>query len=114
MKDSGGQGVECLFSIEPHRCPSGILIGFLKTAHIPESLSLLRHYGIASVIADSGGRFVEAKALTSPTVYLRFHGRGGLYSSPYSIDQLTSFACKITVWLAEGRQVWAFFNNDIV
>jgi uncharacterized protein YecE (DUF72 family) len=79
----------------------------------PESLSLLRHYGIASVIADSGGRFAEADALTSPTVYLRFHGRGGLYSSPYSTDELTSFACKIKIWLAEGRQVWAFFNNDI-
>jgi len=79
----------------------------------PGSLSLLRHYGIASVIADSGGRFAEAEALTSPTVYLRFHGRDGLYSSPYSTDELTSIACKITVWLAEGRQVWAFFNNDI-
>ena len=80
---------------------------------MPESISLLRHYGIASVIADSGGRFAEAEALTAPTVYLRFHGRGGLFSSLYSTDELTSFACKIKVWLAEGRQVWAFFNNDI-
>ena len=79
----------------------------------PGSLSLLRRYGITNVIADSGGRFSESEALTSPTVYLRFHGRGGLYSSPYSTSELTSFACKITGWLVEGRQVWAFFNNDI-
>jgi uncharacterized protein YecE (DUF72 family) len=79
----------------------------------PESLSLLRHYGIASVIADSGGRFTEAGALTSPTVYLRFHGPGGLYSSRYSNEELTDYARKITGWLSEGGEIWAFFNNDI-
>jgi uncharacterized protein YecE (DUF72 family) len=78
----------------------------------PEALSLLSQYGIASVIADSGGRFTEAEAPTSPTVYLRFHGPGGLYRSPYPIDRLTIYARRITGWLAEGRQVWAFFNND--
>jgi uncharacterized protein YecE (DUF72 family) len=79
----------------------------------PESISLLRHYGIVHVIADSGGRFAEAEALTSSTVYLRFHGRGGLYSSHYSIEELTDYARKITGWLSEGGEIWAFFNNDI-
>jgi len=78
-----------------------------------EVLSLVKEYGIANVIADSGGRFAQAGELTSPTVYLRFHGPGGLYSSPYSTDELTTHAHKITGWLGEGRQVWAFFNNDM-
>jgi uncharacterized protein YecE (DUF72 family) len=79
----------------------------------PESLSLLRRYGIASVIADSGGRFAGSEALTNSIVYLRFHGPGGLYHSQYTADALSAYARKITGWLAEGRQVWAFFNNDI-
>ena len=78
-----------------------------------ESISLLSHYGIIHVIADSGGRFAETEALTSPTVYLRFHGRDGLYSSRYSIEELTDYARKITGWLSEGGEIWAFFNNDI-
>jgi uncharacterized protein YecE (DUF72 family) len=78
-----------------------------------EALSLLEDHGVAAVIADSGGRFAETEALTSPIVYLRFHGPSGLYSSPYSTEGLTTYARKITSWLSEGRQVWAFFNNDI-
>ena len=79
----------------------------------PESIFLLRHYGIVNVIADSGGRFAETEALTNPTVYLRFHGRSGLYSSRYSIEELTDYARKVTSWLSEGGEVWAFFNNDV-
>ncbi|MEJ2658031.1 MAG: DUF72 domain-containing protein [Desulfobacterales bacterium] len=77
-----------------------------------ESVSLLKHYGIAGVIADSGGHFAKTEEVTSHTVYLRFHGPGELYSSLYSTDSLTAYARKITGWLAEGRRVWAFFNND--
>ena len=83
-----------------------------KSWFTSEALSLLRRNGIASVIADSGGRFAEVDAVTSPSVYLRFHGPNGLYRSPYSTDQLTFYARKIKGWLMEERQVWAFFNND--
>jgi uncharacterized protein YecE (DUF72 family) len=78
----------------------------------PESLSLLRRYGIVNVIAYSGGRFAGTEVLTNSIVYLRFHGPAGLYCSPYSTGELTTYARKITGWLAEGRQIWAFFNND--
>jgi uncharacterized protein YecE (DUF72 family) len=78
----------------------------------PESISLLRHYGIAAVIADSGGRFPGAEVLTNSIVYLRFHGPDGHYHASYTTDALMTYARKITGWLAEGRQVWAFFNND--
>jgi uncharacterized protein YecE (DUF72 family) len=78
----------------------------------PESLSLLRHYGIASVTADSAGRFPEEEVLTGSIVYLRFHGPDGRYHSSYTTDAMTAYARKITGWLVNGRQVWAFFNND--
>jgi uncharacterized protein YecE (DUF72 family) len=78
----------------------------------PESLSLLRHYGIAVVIGDSGRRFAGAEVLTNSIVYLRFHGPDGHYHASYSTAALEAYARKILGWLAEGRQVWAFFNND--
>jgi uncharacterized protein YecE (DUF72 family) len=81
--------------------------------HTPEAQSLLQHSGIINVIADSGGRFPQSDLLTSRTVYLRFHGPGATYGSRYSIESLMVYARKIIGCLAEAREVWAFFNNDI-
>jgi uncharacterized protein YecE (DUF72 family) len=78
----------------------------------PESLSLLRRYGIPGVIADSGRRFAGTEAPMNAIVYLRFHGPDGRYHASYTTDALTAYAQKITGWLAEERQIWAFFNND--
>jgi len=81
--------------------------------YTPEALSLLQQAGIINVFADSGGRFPQSDALTSRTVYLRFHGPGATYGSRYAVDALTVYSRKIIRWLAEGREVWAFFNNDM-
>ncbi len=78
----------------------------------PESVSLLKHYGIASVISDSGGRFAASEKLTTSLVYLRFHGPDGRYQLPYTTGAIETFARKIIGWLSRGCQVWAFFNND--
>jgi uncharacterized protein YecE (DUF72 family) len=45
-------------------------------------------------------------------VYLRFHGREQLYASDYSETVLREYGEKIMNYLAEGREVWVFFNND--
>ena len=78
----------------------------------PESLSLLEHYGIASVIADSGGRFAGREVRKRSIVYLRFHGPDGHYNDSYTTETLEVYACKIIGWLSEGCRVWAYFNND--
>lgn len=78
----------------------------------PESFSLLSHYGIANVIADSGGRFAGAEVPTDSLVYLRFHGPDGRYHDSYTTAALSTYARKIMGWLSERCQVWAFFNND--
>lgn len=79
----------------------------------PDALSVLRKYDIAGVLADSGGNFPGTERCISSTVYLRFHGPRGLYYSRYSIDELSVYARKIVKWLAEDRDVWIFFNNDV-
>jgi uncharacterized protein YecE (DUF72 family) len=73
---------------------------------------LLSVYGMGFVIADSGNRYPGHEAVTSDFVYLRFHGREHLYASDYSEEELSIYAEKIVGWLGEGKEIWAFFNND--
>ena len=79
---------------------------------IDEFFGLLRDYKIALVTADSGGRFPGHEALTAGFAYLRFHGPDKLYASKYGEEGLRDHAASIRIWLGEGREVWAFFNND--
>lgn len=53
-----------------------------------------------------------AEVLTADFVYLRFHGQKRLYSSNYSGQELKEWADKFGKWLKEGRDVYAYFNND--
>jgi len=78
-----------------------------------ESLDLLRRYRLALVIADSGRRFPSREVAVTDFVYIRFHGPSGLYTSCYTTEMLASWAERIREWEREGRDVWAFFNNDV-
>lgn len=48
---------------------------------------------------------------TADWVYLRFHGRG--YGGNYSPQRLRAEARRIVADLAAGRDVYAYFNNDV-
>jgi len=50
--------------------------------------------------------------VTSDVVYLRFHGSGMVYGGRYGREGLRPWAVRISEWLREGRQVYAYFNND--
>lgn len=50
------------------------------------------------------------RMITTDWVYLRFHGPGS--SGAYSYQKLTGVARRIRKHQAEGRDVYAFFNND--
>ncbi|MDP4223781.1 MAG: DUF72 domain-containing protein [Bacteroidota bacterium] len=75
-------------------------------------LQLLSIYRVAFVIADSGRRYPYHEAVTTGFIYLRFHGREQLYATDYSENDLRQYAEKISGWLYDGKEVWAFFNND--
>ncbi len=75
-------------------------------------LDLLHQHGMAFVIADSGKRFPCHEVVTADFIYLRFHGREKLYASDYSDTDLGHYAGKIMNWLLQGKEIWAFFNND--
>ena len=77
------------------------------------SLTLMSKYDIGLVISQSGDQFPYSEMITAKTIYLRFHGPGELYASSYSDEMLLDFAAKFKIWVKEGHEVWAFFNNDI-
>lgn len=78
-----------------------------------ESIGLMKKYNIAFVISQSGVSFPYAEMATATHVYVRFHGPGALYGSGYSNAQLKKFATMFLKWEKEGREIWAFFNNDV-
>ena len=79
----------------------------------PEVTRVLRRRRAALVIADSSwyARVHDAPA-TADFVYLRFHGPGALFASQYGPSLLRPWAERIVNWLREGRDVYAYFNND--
>ncbi len=77
-----------------------------------EVYDLLRKNHTGLCMADSGGKWPGVEVVTAVFVYLRFHGPAGLYASSYSDEELEMWAKKIRKWLSEGKDVYAYFNND--
>lgn len=78
-----------------------------------QALSFFRQAGQALVVADSGGRYPCVRTLTALPLYLRFHGPGALYASPYTHEQLADAASWALSVLPEKGELYAFFNNDV-
>jgi uncharacterized protein YecE (DUF72 family) len=68
-----------------------------------EFIKLLRHYGVALVIADTAGRWPQIEEITSDFVYMRLHGDAELYRSGYSDEALDRWYSRMTLW-REGKQ----------
>jgi uncharacterized protein YecE (DUF72 family) len=69
---------------------------------------VLARHGAALCIHD----MIEnhPRVTTAEWVYLRFHGDG--YTGSYSRHALSGIARRIRRYLAEGRDVYCYFNND--
>ena len=51
--------------------------------------------------------------MTASWVYVRGHGPGGRYHGRYPDAELSRWAHRIAHWRREGRDVYAYFDNDI-
>ena len=51
--------------------------------------------------------------VTAPFAYVRGHGPGGRYAGSYTGDTLKAWAVKIAAWRSQGRDVFAYFDNDV-
>jgi uncharacterized protein YecE (DUF72 family) len=78
----------------------------------PAVFALLERHGASLCISDHHDAPSPWEA-TAPFVYIRGHGPGGRYHGRYGEAELQRWATHIRGWNAEGRDVYAYFDNDI-
>ncbi len=78
-----------------------------------EVFALLEAHDVAYCIM-SGANLPCVLRATASFLYLRLHGPSEhhLYADSYSDDDLRWWAERIKEWQSEGKEVWAYFNND--
>jgi uncharacterized protein YecE (DUF72 family) len=82
--------------------------------HQDEVFDLLERHGAAYCVM-SGAHLPCVLRATAPFVYVRLHGPDPdyLYGGSYPDDDLRWWAERIREWHdGQGRDVWAYFNND--
>ncbi len=83
-----------------------------KSWYVPETLELLERYGASFCAHDMPGSASDRCAV-GPIAYVRFHGGEGKYWGRYSDEGLLSWTDWMVGQARAGREVWAYFNNDI-
>jgi uncharacterized protein YecE (DUF72 family) len=78
-----------------------------------EVFALLERHGAASCVLSGAGLPCVLRA-TAPWVYVRLHGpdHHHLYAGSYPDADLGWWADRIGEWARDGREVFAYFNND--
>ena len=78
-----------------------------------EFFSLLAQHGVASVVADTAGKFPRIDRTTAAFGYARLHGDTKLYESGYDDAALDRWATRVREWLDAGLDAYVYFDNDI-
>jgi uncharacterized protein YecE (DUF72 family) len=86
-----------------------------ETGVTDEVIALLRQHGVGLCLHDmpGGPLGAAARAVTSRTVYVRFHGATHKYAGRYPDHVLDDWAAFLRPHLRAGRRVYAYFNNDV-
>lgn len=78
-----------------------------------EIFSLVDQYHMSVVLHDMPASYNMSLNKKASFVYLRFHGQEGDYKGGYTDATLQEYAWKVEQWLAEGKDVYVYFNNTI-
>ncbi|MCF2487660.1 DUF72 domain-containing protein [Dyadobacter sp. CY347] len=78
-----------------------------------EIFELMEHFGCEIVIHDKPGLSPGLPESDAAFKYLRFHGPEGNYRGTYEDDFLYDSGEQIQDWIAEGKTVYAYFNNTM-
>ncbi|MBX6312218.1 MAG: DUF72 domain-containing protein [Isosphaeraceae bacterium] len=78
-----------------------------------EVFAVLERHGAAYCIT-SGASLPSVLRISAPFAYVRFHGPNPRqpYGGSYTDDDLRGWADRLREWAAQGREVFAYFNND--
>ncbi|HEU0035452.1 MAG TPA: DUF72 domain-containing protein [Kofleriaceae bacterium] len=82
-----------------------------KSWFVPEVAEVMRAADIAVCMGDAPD-FPYWHEVTTDMVYVRLHGHTRKYASSYSLQSLQRWAADTRAWLAEGRDVHVYFDND--
>jgi uncharacterized protein YecE (DUF72 family) len=83
------------------------------TFDTPQYFQILESQGVASVVADTAGKWPMFTQQTADFAYARLHGETVLYESGYDDESLDRWADTVRGWLASGRDSFVYFDNDI-
>jgi uncharacterized protein YecE (DUF72 family) len=72
---------------------------------------LLREHRAAFCIYEFDG-YLSPREVTADFVYVRLHGPKGPYRGSYDARSLSGWAGAFSSWLASGRRVHCYFDND--
>jgi uncharacterized protein YecE (DUF72 family) len=80
--------------------------------YAPEVFRILAGFDAALCISDHHAAPAPWE-VTASWVYVRGHGPGGRYFGRYPEAELSAWAARIAAWRREGRDVYAYFDNDV-
>ncbi len=94
------------------RSPWRVAVEFRHPDWLDEEVyGILDRHGAAVCLAD-----LPICPITEPNdapfVYVRRHGPRGRYRGSYPPGRIAADAARIRGWLAAGREVWVYYNND--
>ncbi len=90
-----------------------IAVEFRHTTWLADPVyELLTRHRAACVLADHA-RCPIVEPNDVPFVYIRRHGPGGPCRGCYGEEHLAADAERVRGWLGAGRNVYAYFNNDV-
>jgi len=68
---------------------------------------------VASVLADTAGKWPRLDRATADFSYVRLHGDKKIYESGYDDEALDAWAARLGEWLAAGHDAYVYFDNDV-
>jgi uncharacterized protein YecE (DUF72 family) len=99
-------------SIARGRAPRLHVVEFRDPSwYVADTFELLARRRVALCLHDKLGSAIK-EPFVGPFVYVRFHGTSGHYHGSYSDRALDRWAHVLAEQSAEGRRVFAYFNND--
>jgi uncharacterized protein YecE (DUF72 family) len=78
-----------------------------------EAYGVLRAHGVATVYADTAGKWPKVDEDTASYRYVRLHGDKELYASGYTDRSLDEWAARCRGWADSGQDVFVYFDNDM-
>jgi uncharacterized protein YecE (DUF72 family) len=79
--------------------------------YVPAVFGLLDQHRVALCLHDKEGSSLDGP-FVGPFVYVRYHGTSGRYHGSYGDEVLAGWAERLTAAWRQGRDVYAYFNND--